>query len=413
MVQHKEDEEKSIANGEIKTEVCESEITNGENVKINGHASEGEESDDDDYLDHLLMLPPLDGDFTNRNKNLVSKTLLDLCTAIESRKEYHKIRRELLLDSAPIDSKKDVKPDLDLGPPNLNANAEITIPTTTVDPNEVSQENEYKVPETRRHSVRLRRAIIGELQTKIRQRAFIHKTLISVPEHDPSINDQFFVCRRCTIFFQTRKLRKEHNLLNHRRKINGVPVVNGQQKHRLRRSSLNKDPFTCDVCQKQFKQKSLLRSHMNSHQSEPQFFCPLCPYASKRNSDLKKHNDMHHNPDRIAKVSIRKRKCGSCEEVLNGKKALKIHMREKHPQELPAKKIRIVKRQCEKCEEVLEGAKAYRIHLKLSHSEAIVIRCETCHRKFKTNFRLKKHQNKYGKLPPLTSCSSNHFCIFS
>lgn len=186
--------------------------------------------------------------------------------------------------------------------------------------------------------------------------------------------------------------------MNHRRKVNVVPIVSEKQKHRLRRSSSNKNPFICDLCQKQFKQKSLLRSHMNSHQSEPQFFCPLCPYASKRNSDLKKHHEMHHNPDRIVKVTIRKRKCEKCEEIINGKKALKLHMKEKHPQESPVKKIRIIKRQCEKCEQVLIGMKAYRLHLKQNHSEAIVIRCETCHRKFKTNFRLKKHQNKYCEL---------------
>lgn len=217
-----------------------------------------------------------------------------------------------------------------------------------------------------------------------------------VPEHEPSPNDQFFVCRRCTIFFRTRKLRKEHNLMHHRRKT--IPTGIEKQKHRLRRSSSNKDPFICDLCQKQFKQKSLLRSHMNSHQLEPQFFCSLCPYASKRSSDLKKHHETHHNPDRIGKVTtIRKRKCEKCDQILNGKKALKLHMKEKHPQESPVKKIRLVKRQCEKCEEVLQGMKAYRLHIKHNHAEAIVIRCETCHRKFKTNFRLKKHQNKYSE----------------
>lgn len=218
-----------------------------------------------------------------------------------------------------------------------------------------------------------------------------------VPEHEPEINDQFFVCRRCTIFFRTRKLRKLHNIMHHRRKINGLPIVEEKPKKRLRRSSANKDPFICDLCQKLYKQKALLRSHMNTHLSEPRFFCTFCPYASKRNNDLKKHHDSHHNPDRIAKNGIRRRKCEKCDEILNGKKAYKLHLREKHPPEIPVKKGRLLKRPCEKCEEVLDGMKAYRLHMKQQHSEVTGIRCETCHRKFKTNFRLKKHQLKYGK----------------
>lgn len=225
------------------------------------------------------------------------------------------------------------------------------------------------------------------------------KTFILVPEHEPSINDQFFVCRRCTIFFRTRKLRKLHNQLHHRRKIVVEPIVDDKQKQRQRRSSSNKEPFICDLCQKLFKQKALLRSHMNTHMTEPRFFCPLCPYASKRNNDLKKHFEMHHNPERIIKKRIRRKKCDKCEEILDSKKACKLHMKEKHPPEAAVKKARNFNRSCEKCEEVLEGMKAYRLHMKQKHSEAAgVIRCETCHRQFKTNFRLKKHKLKYGEL---------------
>lgn len=72
-------------------------------------------------------------------------------------------------------------------------------------------------------------------------------------------------------------------------------------------------------------------------------------------------------------------------------------MREKHPPEKIFKK-RILKKPCEKCGEVLEGMKAYRVHMKVKHAIAPAdIRCETCHRKFKTNHRLKKHNLKFCK----------------
>lgn len=94
---------------------------------------------------------------------------------------------------------------------------------------------------------------------------------------------------------------------------------------------------------------------------------------------------------------MRRKQCDKCEDVLDGKKAWKLHMREKHPPEPTLKKVRNLKKPCGECEEVLEGMKAYRLHMKHKHSIATEIRCETCHRKFKSNFRLKKHKVKYGK----------------
>lgn len=91
MVQSKGDETKAMVNGDVTKE------ENGE-IKTNENASvDDDESDDDDYLDYLLMVPPTDECSEDRNKSLVSRTLMDLCTAIESRKEYPKIRQELLM----------------------------------------------------------------------------------------------------------------------------------------------------------------------------------------------------------------------------------------------------------------------------------------------------------------------------
>lgn len=255
--------------------------------------------------------------------------------------------------------------------------------------------------------------------------------LLSVPsDNEPTINDQFFVCRRCTIFFKTKELRKLHNLAHHRKKV--VETVTAavtttttteeapeqppppkldeiaatpsaektaekkpSQKARLRRPS-SLDPFICDLCPKVFKQKPLLRSHMNCHVSEPQFFCKQCSYASKRNADVKKHYETHHDPD-SGKFLKRKRKCEHCSEILNGKKAFLQHMRATHAEVL--KKLRSgITKKCEQCPEVFNSIKMFRIHMKKSHQAPVKdIRCEKCNRKFKTNFRLRKHVAKYGE----------------
>lgn len=168
MVQNKEVDGKALTNGEIKKEDCESEKTNGE-VKLNGDRSEYDESDDDDYLDHLLMVPPIDANTSNRNKHLVSKTLLDFCLAIESRKEYQKIRQELLQNCVPIECKHEeqkIEPNEDS---ILNGKVEIveanlneTLPEIETEPNEVNHTVEQEVPEIRRQSIRLKKAMFGE-----------------------------------------------------------------------------------------------------------------------------------------------------------------------------------------------------------------------------------------------------------
>jgi hypothetical protein len=132
-------------------------VENGETEKMNGDASDGEESEEDDYLDHLLMLPPPERDDPLRNKDLVSKTLLDFCFAIESRKEYPKIKQELLMNCVPSECKQEEEVKEEVSeveePPPLQAS-----PIKIVDVIEVNEE----VPEIRRQSIRLKKAQFGE-----------------------------------------------------------------------------------------------------------------------------------------------------------------------------------------------------------------------------------------------------------
>lgn len=164
MVQNKEIEDKLLTNGEIKVENSEKEENGDLELKLNGHISEDEESDEDDYLDHLLMLPPLDRDPTNRNKALISKTLLDFCAAIENRKEYQKIKQELLQNCVPIECKQEEKTTqvepLVVEELILNGKAESPPPAVETEPIEV---NEEEVAEIRRQSIRLKKATFGEL----------------------------------------------------------------------------------------------------------------------------------------------------------------------------------------------------------------------------------------------------------
>lgn len=159
MVQNKEIEEKKLTNGVH--EIVKEE--NGEIEKLNGDESDGEESEEDDYLDHLLMVPPLNRDGPFRNRDLVSKSLLDFCTAIESRKEYPKMKQELLMNSMPIESKQEEEKIVEDNEPVLNGKEDSPplqmSPIKVIDTIEV---NEAEVPEIRRQSIRLKKAQFGK-----------------------------------------------------------------------------------------------------------------------------------------------------------------------------------------------------------------------------------------------------------
>lgn len=179
MVQSKGEEAKVLVNGDVKKE------ENGE-IKTNENVSVDEDSDDDDYLDYLLMVPTTDDCSEDRNASLVSRTLMDLCTAIESRKEYPKIRQELLqqCNSVPkqeivvetvqeqekekIDEDSLVKiedePIVQIEEPAVLVNGHGDCkdePVSTGDEEEEQEEN-GRVPGSRRQSVRLKKAQFGE-----------------------------------------------------------------------------------------------------------------------------------------------------------------------------------------------------------------------------------------------------------
>lgn len=177
--------------------------------------------------------------------------------------------------------------------------------------------------------------------------------------------DQFLVCRRCTIFFKSNSFRKMHNQLNHRKKKpDSTTKTPDPPKVRKRIRSGGKGKLlVCDLCSKTFRIKALIRSHMNCHTTEKPLLCDLCPYAGKRTYDLKKHHLVHHNPDRIKKKRTRRRKCDKCPEILDNRKAYRVHMRLNHREKI-ARKPRIYKK-CEKCQEAIFTKKGYKLHMKV------------------------------------------------
>ena len=78
-------------------------------------------------------------------------------------------------------------------------------------------------------------------------------------------------------------------------------------------------PFTCDKCDKRFKQKENLRRHMQSVHEGVRHICKLCSQTYSRYSDLKKHVRVKHGGSEY--------KCDICHKSYIEKHKLINHMK--------------------------------------------------------------------------------------
>ena len=66
------------------------------------------------------------------------------------------------------------------------------------------------------------------------------------------------------------------------------------RKHSMEEHPLQ-DSFQCSQCTKRYKSKKILRNHELLDHSGNIFYCTLCEYSSKRKYDLKRHSKVHTN----------------------------------------------------------------------------------------------------------------------
>lgn len=61
------------------------------------------------------------------------------------------------------------------------------------------------------------------------------------------------------------------------------------------RQEYNEKPiYTCQICEKQMKNKRSYQRHYNRHTSSQKFTCPICPKIFSQEKIFKKHESIHN-----------------------------------------------------------------------------------------------------------------------
>ena len=82
-------------------------------------------------------------------------------------------------------------------------------------------------------------------------------------------------------------------------------------------------PFSCDLCEKTFRMKNQLTTHMLVHTRERPFSCDVCNKSFKTSGNLREHKERMHGSDYP---------CDLCDRKCPSRNALRKHQKRVHPQ---------------------------------------------------------------------------------
>lgn len=189
------------------------------------------------------------------------------------------------------------------------------------------------------------------------QRKFFHR--FHIVEHirlhiDPDV----FKCDKCG-----RCSTNSRNLAKHKREMH-------TEEGKLR-------PFECDVCHKKFSNKTILRTHMEVHESGRDHICSECGKGFPSENRRKIHERMVHQADRI---------CDQCGKTIHGVYALKMHLLEHAGIEKP-------KWPCDQCNAQLNSHSSLKRHKLITHHDgSTVYICSECGKIFTSENALRSHK---------------------
>ncbi|XP_046805507.1 zinc finger Y-chromosomal protein 2 isoform X3 [Lucilia cuprina] len=116
-----------------------------------------------------------------------------------------------------------------------------------------------------------------------------------------------------------------------------MPTKNALYKHRLRKHnvkgfSVQQTPLTvnCNLCSKEFANRSLLRHHINSIHVKKGFVCEHCGYNLPTMNAVYQHRLRKHRDPKKQQKQLLRYKCTHCSELFETAKSLSLHKAKKH-----------------------------------------------------------------------------------
>jgi uncharacterized Zn-finger protein len=62
--------------------------------------------------------------------------------------------------------------------------------------------------------------------------------------------------------------------------------------------------YHCDICQRTFCRKALLRRHQSIHSGQKSFICPICSYSTSHKGNLDRHARVHRHQNEDKELSV-------------------------------------------------------------------------------------------------------------
>ncbi|XP_073829579.1 uncharacterized protein [Musca autumnalis] len=135
--------------------------------------------------------------------------------------------------------------------------------------------------------------------------------------------------------------------------------------------------FECEVCHKKFANKTILRTHMEVHESGRDYVCSECGKGFPSENRRKIHERMVHQADRV---------CDQCGKTIHGIYALKMHLMEHAGYKKP-------KWPCDECNAELNSHSSLKRHKLIAHHDgSTVYICSDCGKVFTSENALRSHK---------------------